>query len=420
VQKGSGSIRLFRSNGTLVQTISINDPSVTISDRDVTIPITDLDHSTSYYVTIDSGAILDLFGNAYAGISDSTTWAFTTAITDFSVFTKSGNLVTNTTRDQTFTPSGTSVTVTHASGSGAGQETYLSEDFPTLTAGYRITMDLPSVTFNSIEGAQTIGLAVASTETPNTQTPNKRANILIWGWRFDKMYAGTFDATGEGTGFAAATAPFPSGVRPDSVFIERTSTGGWTLGSIKGGVETASFTNITQVVGTTTKSITADGTAFGLWSDMRLASAAWTVSNLVITPPVNSFNNWIANPAFGIAPADRGLLSDPDKDNLPNGIEAWFGTHPGQFSAGLSGTSTNGTITTFTHPKNTNPPDGLTGTYEWSPDLLNWYDGDGIDGPSSGQKVMVTTTTLTGTTTVTATPSPATGRLFLRAGVKLN
>jgi predicted enzyme related to lactoylglutathione lyase len=422
VQKGSGSIRLFRANGTLVQTIPINDPSVTISDRDVTIPITDLDHSTSYYVTIDTGAIIDLFGNAYVGISNSTTWAFTTAITVFSNFSESGNLLvpsaTNT-REQNFTPSGTSVTVTTASGSNVGQETYLTDEFGTLTAGYRISLDLTAVTFNTIQAAQTIGLAVASTETPNNQTPNKRANILVWGWRYDKMYVSTFDATGEAAGNAAATPAYPASGRPDSVFIERTATG-WTLGSIKDGIETIFYPNITQVVGATTKSITADGTAFGLWSDMRLTSATWTVSNLVVTPSVNTFSNWIANPAFGIAPADRDLLDDPDNDNLPNGVEAWLGSHPGQFSAGLSGISNNETTTTFTHPRNANLPDDLTGYYEWSPNLVNWYDGDGIDGPVGGPTVNITSATLAGTTTVTATASTTVGRLFLRAGVKLN
>ena len=35
--------------------------------------------STAYYVNIDAGAFQDPSGNAYAGISDTTTWAFTTA-----------------------------------------------------------------------------------------------------------------------------------------------------------------------------------------------------------------------------------------------------------------------------------------------------------------------------------------------------
>ena len=141
VQKGSGNIRLFHSNGTLVQTISINDPAVTISGKNVTIPIADLNLGMSYYVTIDNGAIFDLFGNAFGGISNTTTWAFTTTpgmvVTNFSNFSESGNLLTSTnTREQSFTPCVSpagSVTVAHVSGANVGQETYLTDEFDTLT-----------------------------------------------------------------------------------------------------------------------------------------------------------------------------------------------------------------------------------------------------------------------------------------------
>jgi hypothetical protein len=166
--------------------------------------------------------------------------------------------------------------------------------------------------------------------------------------------------------------------------------------------------------------ITADGSAFGLWSDMRLDSGTWTVNNLVITPPANTFGNWIADPVFGIAPADRDLLDDPDGDGLVNGIEAWFGTHPGEFSAGLSGPSANGTVTTFTHPKNSNPPGDLSISYQWTPNLTNWYAGNGMDGPPGGATVNIQAVTAAGTTTVTATSSAPLERIFLRAGVNQN
>ena len=418
VQAGSGNIRLFRSNGTLVQTISINDPTVTISGKNVTIPIPDLNLGTSYYVTFDNGAIFDLFGNPFVGISNTTTWAFTTTpgvvVTHFSNFSESGNLLlpsTTNTREQSFTPSVSpagSVTVAHVSGGGTGQETYLTDQFDTLTTGNRITVDLAAATFNSAVGAQTIGLAIASTETPTSRT-----NLLIWGWRLGSMVVTSFNASG---GTTTTLPAFPASGRPDSVFIERTATG-WTLGSIKGGIETIFFTNIAAVGATT---ITANGEAFGLWSDMRLSGGTWTINNLMITPPANTFSTWIDNPSFGIAPADRGLLADPDKDNLSNGIEAWFGTHPGEFSAGLQIISSIGNTTTFSHPVNANPPQDLTGSYEWSADLVNWYDGDGTDGPIGGPSVNITASTLAGTTTVIATSSTPVGRIFFRSAVKLN
>ncbi len=106
-----------------------------------------------------------------------------------------------------------------------------------------------------------------------------------------------------------------------------------------------------------------------------------------------------------------------DGDNLSNGVEAWFGSHPGQFNSGLANISSNGLITTFTHPQNASPPDDLTGRYEWSPNLTHWYLSG--TGPAGGATVTFSATTTGTTTTVTATASASEGteRIFLRAGV---
>jgi len=194
-----------------------------------------------------------------------------TVVTDFSNFSESGNLLTSPNiREQTFTPSGAGVTVTSASGSGVGQETYLTDEFPTISTGDRITVDLTSATF--ISTSDTIGIAVASTATPTSRT-----NILFWGWRTGSLSVGTFDASG---GYTGGIPAFPGTGSPDSVFIERTASG-WNLGSIKGTTETLHYTDITGVGST---SITADGSAIGLFSDMRSDTSTWTVSNLTIVP----------------------------------------------------------------------------------------------------------------------------------------
>lgn len=201
-------------------------------------------------------------------------------ITDFSTFTESGNYLTSPNiREQTFTPTGTNVTVTtatsHANGV-VGQESYLSDAFPTLTTGFRITMDLTAATFN--QTADTIALAVASAELPGT-----RQNLLIWGWRSGSMYATVFDEFGANR---SQTPAYPGSGRPDAVFIERTATG-WNLGSIEGVAETLFYTNISTfdtATPSTPINITADGTAFGLWSDMRADVSTWTANNLTIVP----------------------------------------------------------------------------------------------------------------------------------------
>jgi len=132
----------------------------------------------------------------------------------------------------------------------------------------------------------------------------------------------------------------------------------------------------------------------------------------------DDFASWISDPAFGLGVADQDFTDDSDGDQLENGLEAWFGTHPGQFNAGLASIATDGSTTTFTHPQNATLPDDLTGYYEWSPNLVDWYlSGNGPDG---GNTVTFSSTTIGTTTTVTATASEGLDQIFLRAGVSQN
>ncbi|NBQ69315.1 MAG: hypothetical protein EBU46_11000, partial [Nitrosomonadaceae bacterium] len=87
IKPASGNIVI--SNGTDTRTISINDSSqVTFSDskfggNQILInPAADLVPNTDYSIRIDNGAITDLKGNSYAGISDDTTLNFTTLSSD--------------------------------------------------------------------------------------------------------------------------------------------------------------------------------------------------------------------------------------------------------------------------------------------------------------------------------------------------
>lgn len=139
--------------------------------------------------------------------------------------------------------------------------------------------------------------------------------------------------------------------------------------------------------------------------------------NVRLTSASNDFSAWISNPDFGFASVDQGFTSDPDGDNLTNGIEAWFGTHPGAPNVGIASITATGTNTTFTHPRNENPPSDVSGTYQWSTDLTNWYATDGIDGPPGGATVAVSSSTAAAITTVTATSSEPLPHLFLRARV---
>ncbi|HSP42374.1 MAG TPA: glycosyl hydrolase family 28-related protein [Luteolibacter sp.] len=134
-----------------------------------------------------------------------------------------------------------------------------------------------------------------------------------------------------------------------------------------------------------------------------------------IPGPGITFDDWIAGFDVG---ALTGFNDDPDSDGIPNGLEAWFGTFPDEFSAGPANLASDGPTSTFTHPRNPEMPTDLSGFYEWSPDLIDWYRNGG--GPEGGPTVGFAAETVDGTTTVTATASGELGRIFLRAAVSRN
>jgi methionine-rich copper-binding protein CopC len=76
----TGTIELRDSSGTLIESFSVSSSRLSISGNNLTIdPTANLALGTSYYVTMGSGSIKDLAGNAFAGISSNTDWAFTTS-----------------------------------------------------------------------------------------------------------------------------------------------------------------------------------------------------------------------------------------------------------------------------------------------------------------------------------------------------
>ena len=80
VQKGTGNIVVKKSsNDAVFQTIDVTSGLVTIANNVVSISHDVLGAATGYYVQIEATCFDDLTGNSYAGISDKTTWSFTTA-----------------------------------------------------------------------------------------------------------------------------------------------------------------------------------------------------------------------------------------------------------------------------------------------------------------------------------------------------
>jgi methionine-rich copper-binding protein CopC len=80
IQKGTGNLVIKKlSDNSVVETIAVTAANVTVSGPQVTInPAADLGSGTDYYVEIATGAITDIAGNNYAGITGDSTWNFTT------------------------------------------------------------------------------------------------------------------------------------------------------------------------------------------------------------------------------------------------------------------------------------------------------------------------------------------------------
>ncbi|GAB3361716.1 MULTISPECIES: Ig-like domain-containing protein [Giesbergeria] len=100
VQAGSGDLVIHNANGSVAQIIAITDTTqVSVSGHTVTInPAADLAAGATYYVQMASGVLKDLAGNAFTGLTGSTAWNFSTAVSalndDYSNSTNTTGVVT--------------------------------------------------------------------------------------------------------------------------------------------------------------------------------------------------------------------------------------------------------------------------------------------------------------------------------------
>jgi hypothetical protein len=81
IKKGTGNI-VIKEGGVFKKNVAITDPGVTISNsnKTLTIPQAGFTSNSQVNIEIAAGVIKDLAGNNYAGISNATTWNFTTEI----------------------------------------------------------------------------------------------------------------------------------------------------------------------------------------------------------------------------------------------------------------------------------------------------------------------------------------------------
>ena len=84
VKKGTGDIVLKKAgDDSVVETIAVDGAAVTVNGRIMTVdPVGNLDFGTGYYVQIATNAVVDAFDNGFAGITNITTWDFTTRMSE--------------------------------------------------------------------------------------------------------------------------------------------------------------------------------------------------------------------------------------------------------------------------------------------------------------------------------------------------
>lgn len=430
VQKGAGSITIKRSSDNgLVANINVTSAAVTVNGGAVKItPPAIFAFSTQYYVEIGNGAIKDLAGNHFGGITGSATWSFQTA-----AVAATGNIpVVN--------PSFEADENTDSTGRFSFGE---RQDFGGQLTGW--TSQSGSASNVSVGW---IGFATPSPLHPSPQVGSQESQTLA--------------LISEGSVLNTTTTPWSSLKAGDTLTLTvslgmriASSNLNWNENTFFGLTDGGANLSTIELADTVASSgiiannpVTGSQFGNGNFTDesfdyIVLASDLTRPGNIGIlifsngsggssgsfnqaffdnvrlnrqTVPTINFDTYISNPAFGLAVGDRGFDLDPDGDGIPNGLEAWFGTHPGQFNAGLSNLATDGTTTTFTHHKSTSPPTDISGPfYDWCENLVDWYPNGG--GSAAGPTVTLVPATVDNITTVTATASEPRGRIFLRARV---
>ncbi len=85
IQTGTGKVTVhLAANDAIVQSVDMtNSELVSITDRDLAIDLPqDLRSNTDYYILMEAGAVQDLLGNNFVGVTSNTAWEFTTVEVD--------------------------------------------------------------------------------------------------------------------------------------------------------------------------------------------------------------------------------------------------------------------------------------------------------------------------------------------------
>ena len=448
---GSGNITI-KNLDTLSETaIPVGDAQISISGSILTInPSSNLDPNTDYAVQIPNTAITDLSGNPFLGISGDMAWNFTTIDQPLRIMCLGDSITVGYTDNPGWTNhpfmfgyrSGLYTRLTNAGynfqfvGGSTEPWTGISGD-PTNGGTYTPAFDIRDFGQDNHRGYG--GAGIWGNVNSWIDADNPDIILLLIG--INGMGGGSQTALTNLVSSIVTHAPdvhlivaqitpysgFNQTLYDYNVYVRDTLVPGHvTAGNKVSTVDLYSFF-LTDPSTYTTLPSTTGAIEPGVLSNninhpdnphYELMAQEWFEGIQALGLGPDNFAAWIVDPAFGLAVVDQDFDDDSDGDRLANGLESWFGTHPGQWNSGLAIGSTVGLATTFTHPQNATPPNDLTGYYEWSPNLDVWYTSG--TGPGGGATVTFSASTTGTTTTVTATASEAVERIFLRAGVMQN
>ena len=449
IARGTGNITIRNLSAPTQSVIPVGDSQVSVSGSVLSInPTADLAALKNYAIRIDAGAITDLSGNPFAGISNDTGWNFTTGSTSASTPLRIMCLGDSITAGYTDNPtwnvpfmfgyrSGLFTRLTNADYNfklvGASAEPWNGAfpGDPTHGGTYTPALDLRAFGQDGHRGYGGVSIGTVNSNVSGyiaADTPN--VILLLIG--INGIGSGSPATLNTLVNTIVTAAPnahlivaqitplasFNQDLYNYNLYIRNTLVPTYAASGHK--VTTVNLyslflTNPNDYASAITPNVLANGINHPDNAHYDLMAQEWFNGIEALGLGPNTFKHWIAGfPGVG---AFTGFNDDPDGDGIPNALEAWFGTNPGQSSQGLlAGTARGGTFT-FTHPRNANPPSDLSGFYQWSPNLVDWFAGDGLDGPPGGATVTLVPSITGATATVTATPTKTLNRLFLRAGV---